>query len=266
MIAYDIAPQMLATVDGAARERGLANIHTQQGAAETLPFADHSFDWVISRMSAHHWHDVPRALAEVRRVLKLGGKVLFIDIAGIDHPLLDTHIQAIELLRDGSHIRDYRADEWVALFTAAGFEASIRERWRIDIEFNSWVARMRTPEPRVVAIRSMWAGAPDEVRQYFDVQEDGSFKGLRTLSIRADIEIVPNRTKNTESQPDYRVVTNGVEIGAAWQRTSRDSGASYVSLSLAAPEFGPRRLYANLGRAAGQDDDNVFAVIWNPAD
>jgi uncharacterized protein (DUF736 family) len=38
-----------------------------------------------------------------------------------------------------------------------------------------------------------------------------------------------------------------------------------VSLSLAAPEFGPRRIYANLGRAAGGDED-TFAVIWNPAD
>ncbi|MFP5431753.1 MAG: DUF736 domain-containing protein, partial [Alphaproteobacteria bacterium] len=25
-------------------------------------------------------------------------------------------------------------------------------------------------------------------------------------------------------------------------------------------------LYANLGRAAGQDDDDAFAIIWNPAD
>jgi ubiquinone/menaquinone biosynthesis C-methylase UbiE len=184
VLAYDIAAPMLATVDGAARERGLANIRTQQGAAETLPFADHSFDWVISRMSAHHWHDVPLALAQVRRVLKPGGNVLFVDIAGSDHPLLDTHIQAVELLRDGSHIRDYRADEWVALFAAAGFKASIRERWRIDIEFSSWIARMRTPEPRVVAIRSLWDEAPDEVRQYFDVQEDGSFK-LDALMIDA---------------------------------------------------------------------------------
>jgi uncharacterized protein (DUF736 family) len=39
-----------------------------------------------------------------------------------------------------------------------------------------------------------------------------------------------------------------------------------VSLSLAAPEFRPRKLYANLGRAAGQDDDSMFAIIWNPAD
>lgn len=184
VVAYDIAPPMLATVQAAAKERGLANIRTQQGAAESLPFVDHSFDWVISRMSAHHWHDVPLALAEVRRVLKPGGRVLFIDIAGNDHPLLDTHLQAVELLRDGSHIRNYRADEWLAFFAAAGFHASIRERWRIDIEFASWVARMRTPETRVVAIRSLWAHSPDEVRARFDVQEDGSFK-LDALMVEA---------------------------------------------------------------------------------
>lgn len=93
------------------------------------------------------------------------------------------------------------------------------------------------------------------------------FKGqLRTLSIRADVEIIPNRSKANEAQPDYRVTTGGVEIGAGWIRTGEMSGKDYVSLSLAAPEFGPRRLYANLGRAAGQDDDDAYAVIWNPAD
>jgi ubiquinone/menaquinone biosynthesis C-methylase UbiE len=61
VVAYDIAPPMLATVEGAAKERGLVNLRTQQGAAEILPFETHSFDWVISRMSAHHWHDVPLA-------------------------------------------------------------------------------------------------------------------------------------------------------------------------------------------------------------
>ncbi|WP_176591866.1 DUF736 domain-containing protein [Sphingobium sp. EM0848] len=93
------------------------------------------------------------------------------------------------------------------------------------------------------------------------------FKGqLRTLSIRTDVEIIPNNRKNGNSQPDYRVMASGVEIGAGWIRISETSGKDYVSLSLAAPEFGPRRLYANLGRAAGQDDDDAFAIIWNPAD
>jgi uncharacterized protein (DUF736 family) len=101
---------------------------------------------------------------------------------------------------------------------------------------------------------------------YVTKSDDGSFKGqLKTLSISADIAIVANRSKSTENQPDYRVLSDGVEIGAGWLRRSETSGRDYVSLSLAAPEFGPRRLYANLGQAAGGPDDR-FAVIWNPAD
>ncbi|PZQ51790.1 MAG: DUF736 domain-containing protein [Novosphingobium pentaromativorans] len=96
---------------------------------------------------------------------------------------------------------------------------------------------------------------------------DRSFKGqLRTLSIRAEIEIGPNTAKSGDTQPDYRVTCGGAEVGAGWIRRSETSGNDYVSLSLAAPEFGPRRLYANLGRAAGQDDEDTFAIIWNPAD
>ena len=102
---------------------------------------------------------------------------------------------------------------------------------------------------------------------YVTKQANGGFKGqLKTLSIRADIDIVPNPAKSADQQPDFRVLTQGVEIGAGWMRTGETSGKEYVSLSLAAPEFGPRKLYANLGRAAGQDDDEAYAVIWNPAD
>jgi uncharacterized protein (DUF736 family) len=96
---------------------------------------------------------------------------------------------------------------------------------------------------------------------------DGTYKGqLRTLTIRADIEIVHNQSKSAEGQPDYLVRTAGIEVGAGWYKIGEASGKKYLSLGLAAPEFGPRRLYANLGRAAGQDDDDVFALIWNPAD
>ena len=100
------------------------------------------------------------------------------------------------------------------------------------------------------------------------VTRDGNgFKGqLKTLSIRTDIEIIPNTRKSGDTQPDYRVSAAGVEVGAGWVRRGEMSGKDYVSLSLAAPEFGPRRLYANLGRAAGQEDDDAFAIIWNPAD
>ena len=65
---------------------------------------------------------------------------------------------------------------------------------------------------------------------------------------------------------DVRLVPAAVMRQFASVVTGQQSEKSYVSLSLAAPEFGPRKLYANLGRAAGQDDDSVYAIIWNPAD
>ena len=102
---------------------------------------------------------------------------------------------------------------------------------------------------------------------YVTKLEDGRYKGeLKTLTIRAEIILVPNGDKGAENHPDYRVFAEGIEVGAAWIRTAETSGNEYVSVSIAAPEFGPRKLYANLGRAAGQDDDSVFALIWNPRD
>lgn len=101
---------------------------------------------------------------------------------------------------------------------------------------------------------------------YVQKQSNGSFKGvLNTLSIRTEIEMIPNRGK-TGDQPDYRVRAGAVELGGAWIRTGEVSGNEYVRLSLAAPELGPRTIYANLGREAGQDDEDAYAIIWNPAD
>jgi uncharacterized protein (DUF736 family) len=39
------------------------------------------------------------------------------------------------------------------------------------------------------------------------------------------------------------------------------SNKEYVSLFIAAPEFGPKKLYANLGKAAGSNDKDLYFVI-----
>jgi uncharacterized protein (DUF736 family) len=96
-------------------------------------------------------------------------------------------------------------------------------------------------------------------------REDGRYEGeLKTLSVRADITILPVTDKSSPSQPDYRVVSQGIEIGAGWIRTGQSSGKDYISLSISAPELGSNTLYANLGRAAGQTDPDIYALIWNP--
>ena len=96
--------------------------------------------------------------------------------------------------------------------------------------------------------------------------EDGFSGQLRTLSIKAAIDIRRNRQKAGDVQPDFRIWSDGIEIGAGWVRVGGQSQRPYVSLAIEAPEFGQRRLYANLGRAAGQDDPDIYAIIWNPMD
>ncbi|MCJ2089341.1 class I SAM-dependent methyltransferase [Methylobacterium sp. E-005] len=173
--AYDLSAAMLSAVAAEASRRGLDRIETRHGAAETLPFADASFDAVLTRFSAHHWRDVPAALAEARRVLKPNGLLVACDAIAPEDPLLDTHLQAVELLRDPSHVRDYRLSEWRAMLEAAGFTPGAVLASRPRMEFTSWIARMRTPPTHVAAIRALQAAAAAEVVGHFRIEPDGSF-------------------------------------------------------------------------------------------
>ena len=175
VVAYDLSAEMLAVVAQSAAERGMANIRTEQGKAESLPFADGEFDFVFSRYSTHHWRDVGLALREVRRVLKPGGVAIFVDVAAPGQALPDTFLQTVELLRDTSHVRNYSPAEWARLSGEAGLLVTGSRRQRLRLEFQSWVERMRTPEVFRQAIRSLQLAVGEEVREYFEIADDGSF-------------------------------------------------------------------------------------------
>lgn len=184
VVAYDLSEKMLAVVRNSAAERGYTHLSTQQGYAEHLPFCDAGFDIVISRYSAHHWHDVGSALREVRRVVKPGGRVIFMDVSAPGNPVLDIWLQTIEALRDTSHVCDYTPGEWMTFMTEAGLVVKAVSQDRLELEFASWTERMRTPEVLVQAIRAYQRSAPEEVQNYYSLQADGSFS-TDTLFIEA---------------------------------------------------------------------------------
>lgn len=175
VVAYDLSEEMLAAVAAEAAKRGLANLRTQKGAAESLPFASSAFDLVLSRFSAHHWQDWQAGLKEARRVLDTKGRAVFIDVIAPERALSDTYLQAIELLRDPSHVRDYSRDEWTKGLRAAGFAPGSAAGRRLRIDYASWVERMQTPELHRRAIRSLQTAAPQEVSRYLELEGDGSF-------------------------------------------------------------------------------------------
>jgi len=175
VVAADVTAPMLDVVAKTASARGLANISTQLAAAENLPFDDASFDVVISRFSTHHWQDMEAGLREARRVLAANGRAMFIDSIAPPAPVLDTHLQAVELLRDASHIRNYNLAEWMGALARAGFAVTSITPRRLRMDFDSWIARTRTPAHHAAAIRSLQKGASNVVQNQFSIEPDGSF-------------------------------------------------------------------------------------------
>jgi ubiquinone/menaquinone biosynthesis C-methylase UbiE len=175
VVACDLSETMLATVAQEALRRGLNNLETYRGAAEDLPFPEASFETVVTRYSAHHWRNLPGGLAQMRRVVKPDGMAVFMDVVSPGVPLLDTWLQSLELLRDSSHVRNASVAEWRTLLASAGFTPGEVVRYRLRLEFASWIARMQTPPSHVAAIRSLQQRAASEVADYFGIEADGSF-------------------------------------------------------------------------------------------
>ena len=81
LFGVDISSAMIAQ---ARRNLGACGpdcrIEVQVAGANALPFADNTFERVVSTGSLHHWKNPIRALSEAHRVLKAGGYALIYDL------------------------------------------------------------------------------------------------------------------------------------------------------------------------------------------
>jgi ubiquinone/menaquinone biosynthesis C-methylase UbiE len=75
----DLVPEMLARASENVRLAGLDNVTFEESPAEQLPFPDNRFDMVISNGVFNLVVDKVKALGEVFRVLKPGGRFRLAD-------------------------------------------------------------------------------------------------------------------------------------------------------------------------------------------
>jgi hypothetical protein len=111
--------------------------------------------------------------------------VAIVDTVSPGIPLTDTYFQAIELLRDCSHVRNYSRAEWEAAIVRAGLIPGSVRPFRLRLDFNSWVERMNTPTHLVKAIRALQTSVSAVATQHFETEADGSYRidvGLFTAS------------------------------------------------------------------------------------
>jgi ubiquinone/menaquinone biosynthesis C-methylase UbiE len=167
VVALDLTEEMLAVARGLAAEAGLHNVSFRHASATQIPCDDGAFDVVTSRFAAHHFHDPARAMMEAARVLRPGGLLLLVDTVSPEDGALDTFFNAVELLRDPSHVRNWRVSEWEALLHKASLQPETLARSTIDLDGAEWVRRSRTEPERVAAIQTLFAAATASVQATF---------------------------------------------------------------------------------------------------
>lgn len=120
VVALDLTPAMTRKLHDAVQAAGIDNVAVVQGSAEALPLADASVDVVTSNGALNLVPDKRRAVAEMFRVLRPGGKLQIADVV-IDRPVtVDCHDDPrlwVECVV-GATVEE----ELLAMFRDAGFE------------------------------------------------------------------------------------------------------------------------------------------------
>ena len=121
------------------REHGLSNVTWETGDATKLPYSDGEFSLVVTRFSFHHFLDPLSVLREMRRVCRPGGKVVVADSAPA--PSKAEAFDAVETLRDPSHVHALPIDRLCALFAEAGLGQPRVGTYRLEGDLDDLLKR-----------------------------------------------------------------------------------------------------------------------------
>ncbi len=146
IVAFDLTPEMLVKARQRCKEAGLSNIEFELGRAEDLPFENDRFDAVVTRLTIHHFQDPRVVMSQMVRVIRPGGKLVIAEIVSPEDLEEARLHNALEILRDPSHIRMLPASALFALIGDAGMRVISRETWAAKREFGEWMRITNAPE------------------------------------------------------------------------------------------------------------------------
>ena len=139
-VGVDLTPKMIQMTRAKSLAANLTNIRFLESPAENLPFASHLFDCVVTRLTLHHFLDPLSVLREVKRILKPDGLLVIADLLSSEDPTETRLHNALEQLRDPSHIRMLPASELLKMVNDAGFRVISTDHWLQARHFGEWAA------------------------------------------------------------------------------------------------------------------------------
>jgi ubiquinone/menaquinone biosynthesis C-methylase UbiE len=150
----DATPAMIDEARSHAEHLELTNTDWRIGEIPPLPWADDAFEIVVSRYSFHHFAAPRKVLEEMARVCAPGGTVVVCDLAVA--PQNVDAFNAVERLRDPSHVRALTPGEFSQMFEQVALAEPRVSGYRVELELDSHLARSFPP-----------AGAEAQIREVF---------------------------------------------------------------------------------------------------
>jgi ubiquinone/menaquinone biosynthesis C-methylase UbiE len=169
MIATDITPEMMTQGEMLRAEAGIENLEFRIADAHDLPFESALFDIVTCRRAAHHFVDVAKALREMTRVLKPGGRLVIDDRSVPEDNFADATLNRLDWLHDHSHVRQYRSSEWRSMMQEAGCKIEAIETYTKHRPLSAFTNGIDAVD--VAEIESIVAGLSADQRARLNVVE-----------------------------------------------------------------------------------------------
>ena len=154
VVAFDLTPEMLVKARERCDKAGRRNVVFKEGFATHLPFSDDTFDVVVTRLSIHHFQDPRKVLGEMKRVTKNDGILVVADIVSSEIGEKSELQNALEVLRDPSHVCMYPVSALASLIAGAGLKIEKQDTWDQPREFEEWARIVENPE-RIGPLRTI---------------------------------------------------------------------------------------------------------------
>ncbi len=172
VIGCDMTRDMLLVAERIQREQGIDNLDFRVMDAESLGFEDESFNIVSCRFAFHHFTDPGKAVSEMARVCKTGGKIVLVDGLSSEDATKSEYHNRIEQLRDPSHVRLYSQPELAGMLKDAGLKVLHARNWDADFYFDEWIKIADPGEEIAREVRRMMADSVEDDKTDLRVRFD----------------------------------------------------------------------------------------------
>jgi|SRR5271166_202161 len=160
----DVTDRFLEHANAEAKRRQLANISFRAGNVEALAIAPDTFDLAVCRFAFHHFGNPVKALCEMKRVTRPGGRIVIVDMIGSENQQFADYHNRVERLCDPSHARAIPASEFERMFAENRLVVLSRFQRETSYGLSEWMAHGGPSRENRAAIVAMMEASIDRDR------------------------------------------------------------------------------------------------------